>query len=128
QDWAWIAKRMRHVRGAIDGYVETLRAGTDAGIVPAIRQVEGVIEQLDAQLGAEAAAGASSESFFRQLAGEGAGARDGLARELGAGAAAADAAFGERRAFRLDELAPRATPIDAVGREAYQLASRGFLG
>ena len=120
QEWAWIAERLRRVDGAMRGYVATLRAGIAAGTTPAIRQVEGVIQQLDAQLG--------PDSFFRGLATEGGAVHAGLAQELKAAAARADAAVERLRAFLAEELAPRATPVDAVGHEAYALAARGFLG
>ncbi len=120
QDWSWIAERMRRVGGAVDGYAETLRAGIDAGVVPALRQVEGVMRQLEAQL--------APEGFFRAFARQGAASHPRLARELAAGGEQADAAYGRLHAFLREELAPRASPVDAVGREAYALASRGFLG
>jgi len=120
QDWAWVAARMRHVPGAIDGYLESLRAGIAAGRVPARRQVAAVIAQLDEQ--------ASGEGFFGGLAAEGAAAHAALAGELSRGAGEAGEAYDRLRAFLAEDLAPRARADDAVGRDAYRLASRGFLG
>ena len=39
-DWENLAKRMRAVEGAVDGYIRTLRLGIEAGDTPAKRQVE----------------------------------------------------------------------------------------
>ena len=120
QDWRWVAERLQRVGGAIDGYIDTLRTGIDGGTVPARRQVVAVIEQLAEQVG--------PTGFYRGLAADGARRHAGLERALDRGAGAADAATERLRAFLADELAPRANEQDAVGRERYALASRGFLG
>lgn len=117
-DWAAIARRMANVPAALAGYTASLREGIARGIVPARRQVAEVITQTRAYAGAD--------GFFAGLA-----AHDScglLASALATGAAQARAAYGQFADFLTGELAPVATDIDAVGREMYQLCSRGFLG
>lgn len=111
-DWADIAGRMRNVPAAVEGYIETLRAGIAHGNTPARRQVEIGIAQL--------ADYAPGQGFFAELAARNEGLED--------AAEVATASFARLREFLRDELAPAADDEDAVGREAYQLASRGFLG
>ncbi|MWB97056.1 DUF885 domain-containing protein [Agromyces seonyuensis] len=123
-DWVAVRTRLGNVGGAVDGYIETLRAGIAAGNVPAIRQVREVALQTRKH--------ARPDGFFGDLA-DGAAPAAGelpavLKAELGAGAAAAAAAYGRLADFLEQELAPKAGEADAVGRDLYQLASRGFLG
>jgi len=119
-DWRIIAKRLGNVRGAIDGYVATLREGVAQGVTPARRQVEGVLEQIRAY--------SAPDGFFASLAERGSAAAPAAARDLAAGAAAAREAYDVLADFLADELGPAATTTDAVGRELYAIASRGFLG
>jgi uncharacterized protein (DUF885 family) len=123
-DWSHIATRMHNLPAAMDGYLETLRAGIAAGNVPAARQIREVIAQAEKQQ--------SEAGFFFQLA-EGARAADGelpesLARDLAEGARASARAYSTLSEFLATELAPHAPERDAVGREIYALASRDFLG
>ncbi|MET4052169.1 uncharacterized protein (DUF885 family) [Frigoribacterium sp. PvP054] len=124
-DWADVASRLGRVGTAVGQYVETLRVGIAEGVTPARRQVEKVAEQC-ARIGAV-------DGFFSEFA-DGARLGDGsvpggaLARDLTAGASSAAAAYDGLRRFLLDELLPAATPEDAVGRDAYALHSRRFLG
>lgn len=124
EHWANIAARMHSVPGAISGYIESLRAAREAGRVSAVRQVSIVIEQTTKY--------AAADGFFAKLA-AGAKTTDGplpaaVQERLDAGAAAARNAYSELAAFLRDELLPAAPAKDAVGRERYALASRGFLG
>ncbi len=120
EDWSSVAKRLHNVGGAIDGYVETLRKGIAEGVTPAIRQVEGVVEQI--------AAYSAADGFFAKLAAGGSEASSANAADLASGAAAAREAYGVLSEFLKNELAPVATHVDGVGRDLYQVASRGFLG
>ena len=120
-DWAAVGARLRNVRGAVDGYIETLRAGLANGTVPAIRQVTEVIAQTKKH--------ASDTGFFAALiARAGDGVTPSVSIDLEAGAASAREAYVELGRFLADELAPSAASDDAVGRELYMIASRGFLG
>jgi len=121
EDWNNVAKRLHNLPAAMDGYIETLKTGIASGTVPAIRQVREVIAQADKLV--------ADTGFFFQLA-EGANADlpDSLKAELRAGAAESAGAYGVLREFLAEELAPHAPERDAVGREIYALASRGFIG
>jgi len=123
-DWGTIAKRLKALPGAIDGYIETLRTGIAEGVVPARRQVTEVVTQIDRYT--------ADRGFFATLAAE-ASPADGqlpasLARDLEDGSGAARVAYDRLAAFLRDELAPEAHDKDAVGRELYALHSRRFLG
>ncbi|HAM25572.1 MAG TPA: DUF885 domain-containing protein [Microbacteriaceae bacterium] len=124
EDWGNIAKRMRNLPAAMDGYIETLRSGIATGNVPAIRQVTEIIAQASKQV--------AGTGFFFQLAENakagGAELPRSLANDLAAGAKESAAAYGTLVDFLRDELAAHAPQRDAVGREIYALASRDFLG
>ena len=117
EDWEHIATRLRRLPDAMDGYLASLETGIASGNTPAIRQVTAVL--------AQARKLTSSESFFTVLA---ASAPEDLRRELDDAAHQAVDAYARLTDFLEHELAPRATPRDAVGRDVYALASREFVG
>jgi uncharacterized protein (DUF885 family) len=123
-DWTVIAKRLSGLPEALRGYTETLREGIEKGVVPAIRQVREVAAQI-ARYSAE-------DGFFTAFVGSAAPTEGALpaslVSDLEAGAAGAREAYDQLRTFLTDELAPKATEQDAVGRELYALHSRRFLG
>jgi uncharacterized protein (DUF885 family) len=123
-DWTVIAKRLSGLPEALRGYTETLREGIEKGVVPAIRQVREVAAQI-ARYSAE-------DGFFTAFVGSAAPTEGALpaslVSDLEAGAAGAREAYDHLRSFLTDELAPKATEQDAVGRELYALHSRRFLG
>ncbi|PWB96697.1 DUF885 domain-containing protein [Homoserinimonas hongtaonis] len=120
-DWADIAGRMNAVPAALAGYTETLRKGIDKGITPARRQVLAVAQLTD-QIAAPAGFFTSfSTSSSLDLP-------ETLRTALATGAASATEAYAAFTDFLRSELAPVATTVDAVGREAYALHSRRFLG
>ncbi len=124
-DWQDVAGRLAALPGALEGYRETLLQGTREQVTPAKRQVEFVAEQ--------AARNGAEDGFFRQLV-DGAALEGGaplpesLRSELARGAEVAAAAYRSFSGFLEHELLPLATPVDAVGREDYELHSRRFLG
>jgi uncharacterized protein (DUF885 family) len=123
-DWEHIGTRLHNLPAAMDGYLESLRSGIAAGNVPAIRQVR--------EVAAQAQKHAAQSGFFFDLA-RGAAAAEGelpasLKADLEHGAAASAGAYAKLVDFLKEELAPHAPEKDAVGREIYALASRGFLG
>jgi uncharacterized protein (DUF885 family) len=124
EHWANIAGRTHSVPAAISGYIESLRTARDSGKVSARRQVSIVIEQTTKY--------AAADGFFAKLAADAKTAVGPLPAELqeklGAGAAAARAAYAGLATFLKEELLPVAPEKDAVGRERYALASRVFLG
>jgi uncharacterized protein (DUF885 family) len=124
EDWSVVATRLHNLPAAMDGYIQTLRSGIASGNVPAIRQVQEIITQVRKQ--------AADTGFFVQLA-SGAKADEGelpasLMNTLAEGARASADAYGALAGFLENELAAHAPKKDAVGREIYTLASRGFLG
>ncbi|RLP78100.1 DUF885 domain-containing protein [Mycetocola tolaasinivorans] len=120
EDWAIIARRLARVPAALAGYTETLRLGIEKGITPAKRQVIEVAEQSDRN--------GATDGFFPSYISAAGEAGAGVRAELEAGAEAAAAAYRDLATFLRDELAPVATEVDGVGREAYALFSRRFLG
>ncbi|GAB2836963.1 DUF885 domain-containing protein [Microbacterium insulae] len=123
-DWSIISTRLGAVPAAIEGYVHSLRAGIEQGVVPARRQVVEVATQIGRYT--------EDTGFFASFAAEAAPAEGqlpaSLARELADNANAARVAYDELARFLGTELAPAATEKDAVGRELYALHSRRFLG
>jgi uncharacterized protein (DUF885 family) len=123
-DWSHVATRLGNLPAAMDGYIESLRSGIAAGNVPAIRQVTEVVAQARKQL-------ADTGFFFdlaRNASASGETLPDSLRADLERGARASSEAYGTLVEFLTTELAPHAPEKDAVGRELYALASRGFLG
>lgn len=122
--WENLAKRMRAVDGAVDGYIRTLQLGIEAGDTPARRQVEFNIKLADGI--------SSAEGFFNKFA---AGAKAGdtelpesLKADLVKAGHEATAAYGKLNDFFKNDLLPAANSVDAIGRERYALFSRKFLG
>ncbi|MFC8302236.1 DUF885 domain-containing protein [Specibacter sp. NPDC057265] len=120
-DWEHIAGRLANVPGAIAGYIQSLRAGAERGLVSARRQVVAVAQQCRRH--------AAPDGFFTSLA-AGAPAELGakLRTALEANAGLARAAYAALETFLQQELLPAAPAADAVGPERYALASREFLG
>ncbi|WP_187976178.1 DUF885 domain-containing protein [Mycetocola sp. JXN-3] len=120
EDWAIISRRLARVPAALAGYIETLRLGVEKGITPAKRQVIEVADQSDRN--------GATDGFFPSYIAAAGEAGAAVRAELEAGAEAAATAYRELAGFLRDELSPVATEVDAVGREAYSLFSRRFLG
>jgi uncharacterized protein (DUF885 family) len=124
-DWSVVATRLGNVPGAIDGYIETLRAGIAKGSVPARRQVAEVAQQ--------ARKHGDPLGFFFDFTGgaklgDGSDLPDSLAADLRSGAEASAAAYDRLAEFLEKDLAPVAGDDDGVGRELYALRSQHFLG
>ncbi|GAB3270612.1 DUF885 domain-containing protein [Microbacterium lacusdiani] len=123
-DWDVIARRLRAVPAAIDGYIETLSEGIRQAVVPAVRQVREVAAQIPRYT--------AEDGFFASLVAGAAPADGDLATSLRAdlqrGAEEARRAYDRLAEFLTGALAPAATEADGVGRELYALHSRRFLG
>ncbi|MDQ1128487.1 DUF885 domain-containing protein [Microbacterium sp. SORGH_AS_0888] len=123
-DWAVVSERLAALPAAVAGYVQTLRAGIDAGVVPARRQVQEVVTQIGRYT--------APDGFFAAFAADAAPEQGelpaSLARDLAERAGAARVAYDRLADFLRAELAPAASATDAVGRELYALHSRRFLG
>ena len=124
-DWSVISTRLGNVAGAVDGYIETLRAGIAAGQVPARRQVAEVAQQ--ARKHGDPLGFLFDFTGAAKL-GDGGELPASLAADLAKGAQASAEAYDRLAAFLETELAPAATEVDAVGRDLYALRSRHFLG
>lgn len=121
EHWVDISRRMAAVPGAIAGYIDTLRQGVAEENTPARRQVLAVAE-LTSRV-------AAHDGFFRGFSTQApADVPQSLHDELAVGAQVATAAYGELTQYLREELAGVATTVDGVGREAYRLHSRRFLG
>ncbi|KIP53146.1 DUF885 domain-containing protein [Leucobacter komagatae] len=137
-DWANIAARMAAVPEALRSYRESLDAGVQRGLVPAIRQVREVAAQLRRTAGMSpliqprtgaAPAAEPAKGFFAELAeraGESVPAS--LRADLAKAADAASSAYASLANFLDTALSAHATEADAFGRERYELASEVFLG
>lgn len=120
QDWEHIVGRMRRVTEALEGYIQTLEAAREEGKVAPRRQVDIVIEQTAAYY--------APGGFFDDLAAEVAEAVPALKDEAAAGAEAAKEGYRRLNSYLVEKLQPVAPSRDAVGRKAYSLLSRSFLG
>ena len=125
EHWHHITGRLHNVPDAVSGYLTSLRAGRERGLLPASRQVEIVMEQ--------SAKYAADGGFFADYAAnaalaDGAELPGKLHAELRAAAESARNAYRGLAAFLETELLPQAPEKDAVGRERYALMSRRFLG
>lgn len=117
--WENLAKRMRSVPEAIDGYIRTLRLGIESGDTPAERQVKMTIEQANGI--------ATADGFFNKFA-SGSDVPESLKQEVLAAGQVATAGYAKLSEFFKSELLPKANSVDAIGRERYALCSRKFLG
>lgn len=120
-DWDMIGQRLGAVPAALDGYRATLLEEAAAGRVSARRQYAEVASQVRGWTGQEGTAG----DYFQ---GAVAAAPDALRPALTRAAEAASASYAEFGRFIETDLLPRGRENDGVGREAYALASRYFLG
>ena len=120
QDWEHIIGRMHRVTEALEGYIQTLEAAREEGKVAPRRQVDIVIEQTAAYY--------APGGFFDELAAEVAEAVPSLKDEAAAGAEAAKEGYRRLNSYLVEKLQPVAPSRDAVGRKAYSLHSRSFLG
>ncbi|MGO3210809.1 MAG: DUF885 domain-containing protein [Brachybacterium sp.] len=117
-DWQDIARRMQAMPHTLSSWVQSLQEAAGHGVVSSRRQL---------LLGAEQARGyAAEDGFFAGFARDAVG--DDTQRARVAEAAGTAARGYLDLADQLEALAPRAPERDAVGRDAYALASRTFLG
>ena len=123
-DWATIAARLSQVPRALDQWTTTLRESADRGLVTARRQVVEGAAQCDAFT--------APDGFFATFLAEArtpdAPLDESVRRDLQRGVEATATAYRQLAADLRSDLLDRAPEADAVGRERYALASRGFLG
>jgi uncharacterized protein (DUF885 family) len=119
-----VLRRLAAVPDALAGYRESLRAALAGGWHPTTTRVRTAAEQADEFAGDGDPAASFFTTFARELTQPADRASDraaGLARD-------AAAAFDELASWLRAELMPVATPVDAVGRDAYALHAQSFLG
>lgn len=125
EDWQHISGRLHNVADAVAGFISSLRAGRDQGLLPASRQVKIVMEQA----GSYAADGGFFDAYAANARlSDGGSLPEGVTAGLRGGAESARAAYRALVTFLETELLPAAPEKDAVGRERYSLMSRRFLG
>ncbi len=123
EDWAAVARRLRAMPQALQGYRASLAAGAERKLPAGPRQVATVIGQLTEWTGDAEEGG---ESWFVSFAGQG---PDGLRAELSAAAADATGAVRELREWLEKVYAPAVEgATETVGRERYALWSRYWNG
>ena len=124
QDWDNLASRMNKVGKSLEGYAETLRVGIANNDAPAKRQVEEVLNQVK-QITAE-------NGFFKEFAknakAQSSELSPSLKAELAKAAEAATEGYAKFGEFLAQELLPKASSKDAIGKERYKLLSERFLG
>ena len=124
-DWAVIARRLRHVSGALAGYQACLAEGAARGLFAAPRQAETAAAQFDQWQ----QAGDGRGWFTGFASGAPAGAPEALRSELAAAAGEADAAVARLQDWLRADYLPRAagTP-DGVGAERYRVGVKRWNG
>ena len=120
EDWEAVTIRLEGVPAAMTGYRTSLQAGMDGGRVASKRCAAAVAEQCAVW------AGSSGHGWFSTFA-ESKGDAPGAERLRRAGRAA-DAAYGELSDWLRSAYVPGASETDGVGRDAYQVWARYFLG
>jgi uncharacterized protein (DUF885 family) len=116
-----IATRLAGVPGALADWRQTLLDAARRGYVASRRQILAVAGQCDTWVDPQ------GDNFYPGFVAK-VEADDAMRADLVRYAEAANAATASFGAFLRDELAPLGRAKDGVGREAYQRASRDFLG
>lgn len=124
EDWANIDARLTNLPKAVKQYIKTLNEGIRQNITPALRQVVEAAKQAKHY--------SEKDGPFTLLAAQpqktGTPLPGSLQKNLNQHADEARKAYAILANYLVDILAPHAQQKDAVGRDAYTLASEGFLG
>lgn len=113
-DWALIGRRLAAIPRGVESYAEALCAAVAAGQAPAARQVARAVDQTR-----------RIEQVFIALVNS---APRHMRDELTARATAAADSYRWLATLLRNRIGPRAPDRDAVGRDAYRLRLRAFLG
>lgn len=116
-DWSRVAERMEAVPAAMDGYVESLNAGLDAGLPAGRRMTLAVADQC---------AGWGAGGWFAGFVADYPGDR--LNARLAEAARAADEAYARTGAWLREVYAPRSTPQDGIGADRFAIQADLWLG
>jgi uncharacterized protein (DUF885 family) len=117
--WESIAARLSTWGDMLEGYQASLQSGVDEGEVVAERQVRSVIDQVRSVAG--------DESRFAGMPAR-AAAVGGDEAKVAAGVTEARSASARFADWLEAEYLPRATSVDAVGRDRYQVEAEYYLG
>lgn len=123
--WQVVAARLAAIPASLAGYVESVTESAASGVIPAVRQVNVVVEEALRMADPDSS---FFTTFVNGATPDGAPAAGELKRELEIAAEAARHAYARTAEYLKAEIAPRAPTVDAVGRDLYQLGSRNFLG
>ena len=121
-DWDTIARRLKAVPPAVDGWLTSQFAGIEAGIRPAIRQIDALAEQCEGWI--------KQGGFFDSLLEKAAevGISTAVRDRLAEGILIAQSAYAGAVETLRDKIRPLGVVADGVGEQRYELASRSFLG
>ncbi|MEU8759354.1 DUF885 domain-containing protein [Streptomyces sp. NPDC048659] len=129
EDWAAVARRLRAVPEALEGYRASLALGLERGMPGGPRATATFIGQLTEWAGGTGEDGAPRGWFEEFASGAGERVDEKLRGELAASGAGADLAVAALRDWMRDVYAPAvADAPDTVGRERYRRWSRFFNG
>lgn len=123
-DWENITTRLNKVSETLDGYMETLRSGAAKNDTAARRQIEAVIIQAN-QITAETG---FFFDFAKNAKAEKGELSESLKKDLSEASKNATAGYAKFETFLREDLLPKASDVDAIGEERYQLLSQRFLG
>jgi len=123
-DWENITTRLNKVSETLDGYMETLRSGAAKNDTAARRQIEAVIIQAN-QITAETG---FFFDFAKNAKTEKGELSESLKKDLSEASKNATAGYAKFETFLREDLLPKASDVDAIGEERYQLLSQRFLG
>jgi uncharacterized protein (DUF885 family) len=123
ENWATIAKRLRAVPAALEGYRRSLLTARDRDDVAPRRQVDGVIGQCRNFT--------ADDGFFATFAAKAAGTAglpESVVREVEEATRTAAGAYTDLGVFLGEQIRPHAPSPDGCGRDKYALYSRAFVG
>ena len=124
EHWTHVAGRLRAMPQALDQWFESLHVGAERGLVSARRQVEACI----AQTVDHTADDGYFATLVRSAHTNGDDLSEAIRTDLDEAAQAAASAYAKAGERLREEILPKAPEADGVGREAYPLYSRQFLG
>jgi uncharacterized protein (DUF885 family) len=121
-DWEAVVRRMRAVPEAVAGIEATLREGLARGLPAARRQAAVVAAQ------ARAWGGVGGDGYMTRLLQNAPPLPTALREDATRAASTAQAAIAQHAQFLATDYHKAASDADAVGRERYLVASRGYTG
>jgi uncharacterized protein (DUF885 family) len=121
-DFEHIAKRLKNIEFAIDGYIESLKIGLEKNIVPAKRQVELCAIECKKHAGK-----LSAKSYFDTFLSD-VNIPDKYKNDIEKGKNIAKKSYAKLAEFFSDKLLAKSEKDDSVGLDRYSLYSMRFVG